>query len=541
MSFSINLQGQQVIQASIDGVGQSIDITSPNSGTSVIIVEGTWDASFKVQGANGNSNYVDIISYEINDKIFQTTIDENGTYKSNTNGFEFLRITTDSYTSGTANFFIHGSDATSIITTQSNILGKSGHVAEIDSLGNQKVKFGESNQLDMWGRIRTSLPFTLFELNFTFSEQPLNMYTITETGGTSTYNYNTSGMDMQVNTTSGSRVVRQTRRYFRYITGKGIRILTTTTCESAKEGLVQEWGFFDDIDGMFIRYDNTSLKAVIRSSTSGTSSDIEIPQSSWNLDKLDGTGPSGTILDPTKYIVWVIDFAWQGTGGVRFGIYHNANVVYFHQYKPSNTLETAFTRTAVLPIRYEMRNVATTSSASTMYHGTLGVVIDASSNLSESAIQFSSSREASSKSIGTTLAPLMSIRPKLTFNSNINRVPINSTNIDVTSETQILYYQILKNATLTGASFNSSSDNSAVEFDIAATSYTGGQKISEGYVLANSQGNRINIQKSDANLDKLNFIGLNIQGTVAENIVIVARTLTSTSSCLASMFWEEFQ
>ena len=541
MSFTTNPEGQSLIQGTIDAVSQTVDITSPNSGTSVIQITGTWVGSIVVEGSNDSTNWSPISSVNSDSKLFQPAITESGSYVSPTNGFKLLRLISDSWTSGTASISVHGADAASVVRTDTTIRGSSGNIAEVDIRGNQLIKVGESNQLDIWGRIRTSLPTTLFELNFNFNDRPLSMHTLLETGGTSTYDYNTSGVNMAVTTASGSRVIRQTRRYFRYITGKGVNVFTTSVCEPAKAGLVQEWGFFDDNDGMFVRYDNDGLKAVVRSSTSGSPVDIVIDQADWNLDKMDGTGPSGFVLDPAKYNVWIVDFAWQGAGGVRFGIYNNAEVIYFHQYKPSNDLEAPFTRIAVLPVRYEIRNESATASASTMYQGTLGIVVDDSGNLSEAAVQFSASRGVSLKSIGTTFTPLLAIRPKLTFNGNENRVPIRVDDLEVTSETQVIQYQIIKNATLTGASFNSVSDHSAMEFDIAATSYTGGEKISEGYVLANSQGNRVNSGSATQAISKLNYLGLNIQGTEAENIVIVARTITSTSNSLAVIGWEEFQ
>lgn len=56
------------------------------------------------------------------------------------------------------------------------------------------------------------------------------------------------------------------------------------------------------------------------------------PQTAFNLDKLDGTGPSGMILDPTKLNVFQIDFRWLGVGQIRWAIEDQATgaVIPYH-------------------------------------------------------------------------------------------------------------------------------------------------------------------------------------------------------------------
>lgn len=55
-------------------------------------------------------------------------------------------------------------------------------------------------------------------------------------------------------------------------------------------------------------------------------------QTDWNMDRLDGTGPSKMILDPTKLNVFQIDFRWLGAGIIRWSIEDEAtgNLIPFH-------------------------------------------------------------------------------------------------------------------------------------------------------------------------------------------------------------------
>lgn len=403
-----------------------------------------------------------------------------------------------------------------------------------------ETTFNKNAQLDPWGKIKTSLPVTLFELNFTNSKRNLNMNEKLELGATATFNYNKTGVDMTLPTTSGASVIRQTKRYFRYITGKGTTVITAINPQLPKTNVVKRWGYFDSNDGMFFQQNQNGFQVVVRTSGSGSPVDTVINQADWNIDKLDGTGLSGITLQNNKYNVWVIDFAWQGAGGIRFGVFIDGLTIYFHEYRTANKEELPFTRTPVLPIRFEMFNSGVTASNTTITHGTLGFVVDGSSSLEETSNTFSASSMQTPKSLGTTLIPLLSIRPKLLFNGEVNRVPIELISASISSETQIVYWQLLKNTTLTGPNFVSASSESGVEYDVSSTAFTGGEKIAEGYVLASSQGNTTISQSDNTTLNKLNYIGLNIDGTTQENFTLVGRTISSTSNVFSVFNWQEF-
>lgn len=82
--------------------------------------------------------------------------------------------------------------------------------------------------------------------------------------------------------------------------------------------------------------------------------DLRIPQSQWNLDKMDGTGPSGYTLDLSKMQMFYIDYTWYGAGFVRWGLRGpNGNVVYVHKMPNNNLNSEAYLRSGNLPARYE--------------------------------------------------------------------------------------------------------------------------------------------------------------------------------------------
>jgi len=85
--------------------------------------------------------------------------------------------------------------------------------------------------------------------------------------------------------------------------------------------------------------------------------DTKIPQSSWNIDKFDGTGPSGYTVDLTKMQMLYIDYSWYGAGFIRWGMRStNGNVSYCHKLVNNNTNTEAYFRSGNLPARYEVNS-----------------------------------------------------------------------------------------------------------------------------------------------------------------------------------------
>lgn len=84
---------------------------------------------------------------------------------------------------------------------------------------------------------------------------------------------------------------------------------------------------------------------------------IRIPQSSWNMDKMDGTGPSGYNIDITNMQMAYIDYTWYGAGFIRFGFRAvNGEIVYCHKMPNNNLKKSAYMRSGNLPGRFESMN-----------------------------------------------------------------------------------------------------------------------------------------------------------------------------------------
>ena len=85
--------------------------------------------------------------------------------------------------------------------------------------------------------------------------------------------------------------------------------------------------------------------------------DKKVKQRDFNLDTLDGSGPSGYNLDTAKMQMIGIQYTWYGAGFIDFMARGaDGNFVYAHRMRNSNVNTEAFMRSGNLPVRYEVTN-----------------------------------------------------------------------------------------------------------------------------------------------------------------------------------------
>ena len=83
--------------------------------------------------------------------------------------------------------------------------------------------------------------------------------------------------------------------------------------------------------------------------------ELRTRQSDFNLDKLDGTGPSGYVLDLNRMQMIFLDYSWYGAGKIRYGIRSNkGKIIYFHEVYNNNVNSKAYMRSGNIPGRFEI-------------------------------------------------------------------------------------------------------------------------------------------------------------------------------------------
>ena len=351
---------------------------------------------------------------------------------------------------------------------------------------------------DAFGRLRVGNPFTIFESQHRYKENE-KWDTVTAGAANTQYFINESSIHMNVGTSSGDKVIRETKRVFTYQPGKGLTVLNTFVFAPLKDGLRQRVGYFGANNGIYFQANGTSLSIVERSYSNGSIVETIIPQSNWNADKFDGTGLSAQVgrgpshvsepLDPTKSNLFWVDIEWLGVGDVRCGFLSNGKLMPAHIFHHDNIGTTSYMTTAVLPIRYEIENVAATANNSTMTQICSTVISDGGyqgRNKSRSVgIDVNQTRQTGN--IGTWL-PVLSIRMSP---SRPDCVVIPKL-IDLLGLTNnaTYRYKIISNGTLTNSNFIDTYGNN-VQYDISSNAISGGVEVSTGYLVNGVKGNTI--------------------------------------------------
>lgn len=84
-----------------------------------------------------------------------------------------------------------------------------------------------------------------------------------------------------------------------------------------------------------------------------------VKRSDFNLDVLDGNGPSGYVFDASKMQMVFLDYSWYGAGKIRYGMRGTqGEVFYFHEFVNNNLNTEAYMRTGNLPARFEINTVS---------------------------------------------------------------------------------------------------------------------------------------------------------------------------------------
>lgn len=341
---------------------------------------------------------------------------------------------------------------------------------------------------DAFGRLRVSEPYTLFDSQQRYALD--NQFdTSTANGGTVTYLTNESAAAMAVTTTVDSEAVRQSYRSMPYQPGKGLLVLATFAMGTLTAGIRQRVGYFNTENGLFFQANGTTLSFVLRSNstpTPGTPSDVRtVNQSSWNGDKLDGTGPSGFTLNPTKTQIFWCDFEWLGVGSVRAGFIINGQYIVCHTFNNANDQTTVYMTTAILPVRYEIKNT-TGAAATTMKQICSSVVSEG--GYEQSSIDHIARRTTVLGTINTAanFIPVVSIRLAAGRTGAVvipNRIQFQPTSL------QNYELALIKNPTLTGATWAATvPSDSNVEFDVAATAISAAGTIVQTGYISNSGG-----------------------------------------------------
>lgn len=410
---------------------------------------------------------------------------------------------------------------------------------EYNALGQPVVRTtlggSETSQRDAFGRLRVGLPYTLYDSFHRYQDNGKSSI-YTAGSGTCTHDANASAIISTVSTASGDKVYRESTRVFAYQPGKSLQIMTTFVMAPGKTNLRQRAGYFDINNGVYLQLNGTQLSLVLRSSSSGSLVETVVNQADWNTDTLDGAGSSTRVLDITKAQIFWTDIEWLGVGSVRCGFVIDGRFILAHQFNHANVIDNTYMGTACLPLRLEIENTGITASASTFRQICSTVISEGGYEL-----------RGRPRSVGHTVAspyvmttpgtvyPLLSLRLK-TGRPGAIVIPRNFS-FAVQAAANFRWILVNGNATSSGGTWiDAGAADSSVEYNLTATSYTGGTILEMGYVMASNQSS---ISPSLQNYPFFIQLERNTFTNTMYEFILAAVSDGNNQKVNASVNWEE--
>jgi len=404
------------------------------------------------------------------------------------------------------------------------------------------ITFSNNAAVDANSRLRVVNPETLFATNFEYDLSTM-VWTSVSASVTSSVSHlpNESALLMTLGTSANEYIRTQTRQYLRVPVGKSINYIMSFVMGSAVANTVKRVGFFDNNNGLFFEQaGDGTLSFVKRTYTGGSVAEERVTQRNWNKDTLDGSGVSCHNIDMTKIHALSLDYFWP-SGRIRCGFRCSGSRITAHEFYTTNNLTTSPWTTCNLPIRFEITGSKANAGSSTMkqYHASARIE---GGLVGEGGRFFSTGSSNVTKGV-TTRIPLITIRPRATFNGITNRGTILIKDIDILATDNSCYWELVYSGSLTSPTYkNVDGTYSIAECDLVASAISGGLVIASGFCAANTQGQSKSLSAAHISIiDKIPICLIDQAGTAGVPISVVVTSMNGTSNVAVVMCWEEFR
>jgi len=415
------------------------------------------------------------------------------------------------------------------------------YTGRLDNVGSyQNIGFSDSPNFDAFSRLRISNPLTLFNAQLTYDLAPLLFEQITNgTGAAITHDATNRYANMAFSSTpTGGKAIMQSFEYLPYQPGKSQLIFVTFNFVEGVPNVLKFAGYSDGINGVEYQLNGTQKQFTLYSSTS--QGNLTITQNNWNLDKLDGTGPSGVTLATDKVQILVIDLQALYAGRVRIGFDIDGVIIYAHEFLHANIISPPYLAYASLPVRCGMTSTATVTTS--MYF-LCSVVISEGGGDDVSQFGFTFQQMSGSTNVLTSLTHVLSLRPKLTFNGLTNRSRVSFIDVEVyNGGNQPIEWHLVVGQALTGTTtFNDvSTAYSSTEYNTAGTlSGAYAVKIDGGWVPASGSVKSV----TNTAINSRYPITLNAAGAhrTLGTISLLMTSLSGTQACRGAIKFREIR
>lgn len=355
-----------------------------------------------------------------------------------------------------------------------------------------------------------------------------------ETTGTASSALNTYyGMiEMTVGSNAGDEVVRQTRRVFRYVPGRQSEVSMGIIFGAPTTGIRRRYGLFDDLNGMYFEDggDGTYYVVCRRNTASGIVEE-RVARADWNVDRLDGTGPSGITANPLAIQLMIIEYEWYGAGTVEFKFVIDNNAYPVHQFRHGNNTLQPWSAPPFLPARAEITNVAGTAGSHKFIVGSVSVMSEG--DVGPLGVDNNAATPITGRTLTTAnvFYPVLSIRLK---SDRLNGVVLPTDFQAATLDNTQIFYRLVLNPVLTGANWQPVSTEGFVEYDVSATAQTNGRILNTGFLGTYQQGQLVRLDPRARNQ-----LGRTSMGTVSDILTVEIASVGANKAGFASINWVE--
>jgi hypothetical protein len=348
---------------------------------------------------------------------------------------------------------------------------------------------------------------------------------------TATHDTSSSNVVMQVGSTAGSKVIRQTKNVMRYIPGRGATLAFAVRLDTPQVGIRRRFGLFDDNNGVFVEDNGGTYSYVIRSSVTGITTETRVYRDDWNGEKFDGNGWTGVTADPTKQQMISINYEWYGAGIVQFAWLMKNETVTSHTFENSNTNDRVWCSTPFLPIRVEIENITGVAGTHYLYQGSNSLLQEGEPEKLGTLLSIANSITGTTMSSSNTFYPIISIRLK---SDELSAVMLLRSLQAATNDNTNVYWRLFENATLTGGTWVDHPDeNSFMQYNTTATELSGGTTLLNGFVVG---GGAALINIDDKAAVQLGRSGI---GTISDTYTLACASPNTNKKALAVLNWIE--
>ena len=335
------------------------------------------------------------------------------------------------------------------------------------------VKPSDSSAIDAFSRQRVSNPGYRFDGQFIYQ---FNTDTWDSASTSGSIAYDAVNRLVTLANDAGTNVsVLQSHYHAPYTPGRSQLVFATFNMKVAPTtGVTKRVGYFDGNNGIFLEWDATNGVSVnIASNT--LNGNQQVTQNNWNIDRLQGLGPSGFTLDLTKTQIFFVSFQALYTGRVTIGFDIDGQLIPVHAFTHANKVLYPYIQQASQPIRYEVRG--TNATGANMDCICASVISEGGVDLLQLPGRAFSVAVATGTAIPSTRTPMLSVRPKQVLNNVRNQGLVLPQQITVNCATNPAVVQLIRNGTVSPSVWSDVDANSMAEYSVSATTITGGQTV----------------------------------------------------------------